>query len=45
MTPEEIKVQLARRTPRAVAAARKRNDETTEEDIGRHMRADEYDPE
>jgi putative transcriptional regulator len=45
MTPEEIKVQLARRTSRAVAVARKRYDETTEEDIRRHMRDDGYDPE
>jgi putative transcriptional regulator len=45
MTPEEIKVQLARRTPRAVAVARKRYDETTEEDIRRHMRDDGYHPE
>ncbi len=45
MTPKEIKAQLARRTPRAVAEARKRYDETTEEDIRRHMREDGYDPE
>lgn len=45
MTPEEIKVQLARRTPRAVAAARKRYNETTEADIRRHMQEDGYDPE
>lgn len=44
MTPEAIKAQLARRSPRAVAEARKRYDETTEEDIRRHMREDEADP-
>ena len=45
MTPEAIKAQLARRSPRAVTEARKRYDETTEEDIQRHMREDDADPE
>jgi putative transcriptional regulator len=45
MTSEAIKAQLARRSPQAVAEARKRYDETTEEDIRRHMREDEADPE
>lgn len=44
MTPEEIKAQLARRTPQAAAEAQKRYDETTEEDIRRHMQEDGYDP-
>jgi putative transcriptional regulator len=44
MTPKQIKVQLARRTPRAVAEARQRYDETTEADIRRHMREDGCDP-
>ena len=43
MTPEAIKAQLARRSPRAVTEARKRYDETTEEDIQRHMREDDAD--
>jgi putative transcriptional regulator len=41
MTSEEIKAQVARRDP---AAAQQRYDETTEEDIRRHMREDGYDP-
>lgn len=45
MMPEAIKAQLARRSPRAVAEARKRYRETTEEDIRLHMREDEADPE
>jgi putative transcriptional regulator len=45
MTPEAIKAGLARRSPRAVVEARKRDDETTEEDIRRHMREDEVNPE
>lgn len=44
MTPEEIKTQLARRTAAAAAEAHRRYDETTEEDIRRHMREDGYDP-
>lgn len=44
MTAKEIKAQLARQAPRAVAEARKRYDETTEEDIRRHIREDGYDP-
>ncbi len=44
MTAEEIKAQLARRAPQATAEARKRYDETTEEDIRRHMREEGYDP-
>jgi len=43
MTPEAIKAQLARRSPQAVTEARKRYDETTEEDIQRHMREDDAD--
>jgi len=41
MTPEAIGVQLAGRSPRAVTEARTRYDETTEEDIQRHMREDD----
>lgn len=44
MTPEAIKAQLARRSPRALAEARKRYDETTEDDIRRHMSEDGSDP-
>jgi hypothetical protein len=44
MTPKQIKVQLARRTPRAVAGARQCCDETTEADIRRDMREDGCDP-
>lgn len=44
MTAEKIKAQLARRSPQAAAEAQKRYDETTEEDIRRHMREEGYDP-
>ncbi|MBV8614767.1 MAG: helix-turn-helix domain-containing protein [Acetobacteraceae bacterium] len=45
MTPEEIKAQLAQRTPSTATVTRRRYDETTEEDIRRHMREDGHDPE
>ena len=41
MTPEAIRAQLAGRSPRAVAEARTRYEETTEKDIQRHMREDD----
>lgn len=45
LTPEEVKRQAGRRTARAAAVARQRYDETTEEDVRRHMRQEGYDPE
>ncbi|MGZ9112800.1 MAG: helix-turn-helix domain-containing protein [Rhodoplanes sp.] len=44
MTPEEIEAQIGRRDPQTAAAVRQRYDDTTEEDIRRHMREDGYDP-
>ena len=44
MTAEEIKAQVRQRDPQTAATARQRYDETTEEDIRRHMREDGYDP-
>jgi putative transcriptional regulator len=44
MAAEEIKTQLARRAPQITVEARKRYDETTEEDIRRHMLEEGYDP-
>ena len=44
MTPEAIKAQMDRRDPQAAVAARKRYNETTEEDVRRHMREDGHDP-
>jgi putative transcriptional regulator len=43
-TQQEIGLHLARRTPRAVAAAQKRYDATSDDDIRRHMQEDGYDP-
>ena len=44
MSAEEIKTQLARRSPNEVAEAQQRYDATTEQDIRRHIREDGYDP-
>lgn len=44
MTTEQIRAQLAQRDPEAVAAARRRFDATTEQDIRRQMRAEGQDP-
>jgi putative transcriptional regulator len=44
MTLEEIKARAAARTPAEEAAFRRRMDETTEEDIRRHMIEDGEDP-
>jgi putative transcriptional regulator len=44
MTLAEVKAQLARRSPQAASEAQKLYDETTEDDIRRHMREDGYDP-
>ena len=44
MTAEQIRAQVARRPPHEAAAARKRYEETTEQDIRRQMRDDGYDP-
>jgi putative transcriptional regulator len=44
MSAERIKTELARRSPQDVAEAQKRYDDTTEQDIRRHMREDGYDP-
>ena len=44
MTQKDVRLQRARRTPRAVAATQKRYDETSDDDIGRHMQKDGYDP-
>lgn len=44
LTPDEVKRRVARRTARAATVARQRYDETTDEDIRRHMRQDGYDP-
>ncbi len=44
MTLGEIKARAAARTPEAEAAFRRRMDETTEEDIRRHMIEDGEDP-
>jgi putative transcriptional regulator len=44
LTPVEVKRQAARRTAGVAAVARQRYDETTDEDIRRHMRQEGYDP-
>ncbi|MBV8140413.1 MAG: hypothetical protein JOZ60_00020 [Verrucomicrobia bacterium] len=44
MTLDAIKARVAQRSPREAAAAQKRYEETTEDDIRRHMREGGYDP-
>ncbi len=44
MTLDEIKARAAARTPDEAAAVRRRMDETTEDDIRRHMIEDGEDP-